>query len=161
MSAPIELATVWPFLALAGVVGLVFVVFASKNVAFSLLLGLLLFATHPSVSDKPRPKGEAKGELQWLDSSFISVGFSTPLRCFDSIPVLGRQCQPDTVVVGALNRWHKVSLQTASVDLAAALARLGAATRGLGAVLREHVLEPVKKQLAPSYGTGAAKKPEL
>lgn len=155
--AAIELATVWPFVALAGVLALLLVVVASKNVAHALLLGLLLFATHPGASsDKVRPK-----ELQWIDTPFASFGFSLPLRCFDGTPLLGRQCQPDTVVVGALNRWHKVSLQTLSTDLALALARLGASTRSLGAALREHVVEPVKKQLTPAYANVGKKKAEL
>lgn len=36
------------------------------------------------------------------------ISHSVPSRCVDTF--LGKQCQPDVVVVGALNRWFVVEL---------------------------------------------------
>jgi hypothetical protein len=83
-----------------------------------------------------------------------------PLRCINDSGI-GRQCQPDNVVVGALGRWGTLSLLTLSEDAGRLVHTVTTYTKGATDAFKVHVVAPLTHLLtppAPSPSPAAAKK---
>jgi hypothetical protein len=84
-----------------------------------------------------------------VQTPFFTVGCTWPLRCIDGT-VIGRQCQPDYVVVGALGRWGTLSVLTMSEDAGRFVYSFSAQGKAVSSYFKANVIAPLTHLLTPS-----------